>query len=105
MNKLICISFLFLTSSFVNAAVTESGAVNNIILEANIVSFWLSGPNATNGCAGGARWTLEENDSLFREKYSAILASVVSGKTVHAKSTGACREWDSNRVYYINFET
>lgn len=102
MKKSILLTLFFIFSSALNAAVIETGTINNIIIEQTMVSFWVSGQDEVSECSGGARWTLNESDDLFKEKFSVLLAASTAGKTISVRSTGTCGNWDSNKVYYIN---
>ena len=101
--KKLSLVLLSLLTSIASADHNEVGTVNNIILESNILSVWLNGPDVTTDCSGGSRWTMTTEDPLFKEKYSAILAAAASGKTVdfrHVTSSG-CGFVNGNKIYFV----
>ena len=103
MRKLILAFLVFFISISSVASVQESGKVSRIILEgaANIVSVWIDGTDDKSECSGGDRWVLLESDSLFKEKYSALLMAFASGKEVILHSTGSCPVFNGNGIYYV----
>ncbi|WNO07977.1 hypothetical protein [Teredinibacter sp. KSP-S5-2] len=100
--RILILFFVLIVISFSSSAsVQESGKVSRIILEGNVVSVWVDGVDNTSECSGGDRWVLLESDTLFKEKYSALLMAFASGKDVVLLSTGSCPVMNANGIYYI----
>jgi|GEM_PF-2675597 len=99
------VRFIFIVFTFVSfssmASVTESGTLSRLIIEGNVVSIWVNGVDDKSECSGGDRWVLLKSDSLFQEKYSALLMAFASGKEVILHSTGTCPTFNANGIYYV----
>jgi hypothetical protein len=82
----------------------EEGKVTRIIVEQNFASIWLSGSDNNNECEQAAgRWTVTNDDPLFKEKYATILAAATSGKVIKLRhlTSNACGVWGSNKIYFV----
>ena len=106
MRGLIMSLFLFFVSNSVFSDATETGQVTKIIVEGSIVSVWLNGIDVTTDCSGGSRWTVVNTDTLFKEKYAAILAAATSKQPIslfHLAAHG-CGNWTSNKIYLVGID-
>lgn len=95
---------IFLAAGAAHADATETGRVTTIIVEgSDLISINLSGADVTTECSGGARWTINRSDDLFKEKYAAILSAAATGQEitlVHLSGSG-CGDFSSNKIYYV----
>lgn len=101
----ILLYLLFLISNAASADVDETGKITRMIIEGNsMVSVWLDGPDVTNECDNGSRWTLSSSDLLFKEKLSLLLSASSQNKSVHLHhlTPWGCGNWSSNKIYYID---
>jgi len=106
-KKLFFVILLSIIYSIAFADVDETGKITQIIVEGDsIVSVFLSGTDVVSECTGGARWTVDSSDSLFKEKVSILLTAASAGKTVHLHHLygWGCGGWDSNKIYYVDVQ-
>lgn len=106
MKKWIFILMMLIIPSLAHAHVTETGKITQIITEgSNNVSVWLDGTDDTSLCSGGSRWTVDDTDPLFKEKYSLLLVAVATGRTIKLEhlDTMACGNWSSNKIYFVAY--
>ena len=99
--KILTVFILVLSTSFLYAAVDESGRITRIIVEGNQwVSVWLDGVDITSDCSGGGRWTVNHSDVLFKEKLSMLISAATAQKRVRLHGL-ECGGWHGNKIYFI----
>src|SRR5712691_198800 len=85
------------------ASVDQTGTITTIVPEgSNVVSVWLNGTPQTGECpSAGGRWTMQQDDPLFKTKMAVLLTAASMGKTVTLRSTGTCGLWNSFVIYLV----
>jgi hypothetical protein len=109
MLKLILTITLVFLSNAVSANAVEAGKINRFMMESNsIISVWLDGTDDITDCAGGARWSLHTDDTLYNAKLSLLLTAYTTDKVVKLFHTPG---WtcggplgNANRIYSIDVQ-
>jgi len=105
-NIIITMMLLSFTSVVSANNFYETGKVSRIVTSGtDFISVWIDGVNNTSQCSGGERWTINVNgDSLYKEKYSLLVAAATAGTPVrlfHLGSRG-CGNWNSHQIHHVD---
>lgn len=100
---------LLLCATSLGHAGSQSGTVNALHVRASdgLVYFTMVGSKpGSPACATIAYWIIkDENSASGKRQYAALLAALVSGKTVHVTGTNTCTRWsdgeDVNQISVV----